>query len=70
MQLNDHSLLKRYALLLAFFLLAAGEPAAAQEPGSSFAGEVVAVKDGDTIDVLPQDVLPQESLRSGRATLY
>ena len=48
-------MLRRYALFVALLLFAlpiAGSPALAQEPGSSFTGEVVAVKDGDTIDVL------------------
>ena len=46
---------KHCALLLAFLLLTlsyAAGPAAAQEPGTSFTGKVVVVKDGDTVDVL------------------
>ena len=46
--------LQRFALLLTLLLTlpyAAG-PVAAQEPGTSFTGKVVAVKDGDTVDVL------------------
>ena len=50
MQLNNHSLLKRYAFLFAVLLLVL--PAAAQEPGQTITGEVVVVKDGDTIDVM------------------
>jgi endonuclease YncB( thermonuclease family) len=54
MQLNEHSILKRYVVLVAALLLAllAVIPALAQEPGQTITGEVVAVKDGDTIDVL------------------
>jgi endonuclease YncB( thermonuclease family) len=44
-------MLRRAATLLLIILLST-LPAAAQEPGQTITGEVVAVKDGDTIEVL------------------
>jgi endonuclease YncB( thermonuclease family) len=45
-------MVKRQKILLLLIILLFTLPAAAQEPGTSFTGEVVAVKDGDTIEVL------------------
>jgi endonuclease YncB( thermonuclease family) len=44
--------LRRHTLLVVLAVLFCALPAAAQEPGQTITGEVVAVKDGDTIDVM------------------
>jgi endonuclease YncB( thermonuclease family) len=55
MQLNERVFSRRcvlFLVLLLFVIPAEGITAFAQEPGQTITGEVVAVKDGDTIDVL------------------